>query len=604
MLLRKLFWLTLAATITAHSLASTPFTMAWARSYPMDGQASGITLDSAGNLFTLQTSSVSGLALWRVQRYDPYGAREWSQSNFFLNGSLPRGIKTDSMNNVYVYGDAVNSPPLDTDGVLYKLDIHGNPLWFNQLSGPDGKFDAYTDLGFDPSGLAYGLSSETVSGVASAVGHTIGTDGVTFASQIGAQVTNMTDVMGPGPTFAVSGSTSTGVMFAELLANGGYAFGEIAPTTNVGGVKTFYRYYNAFDPNGLLYVFQNVSQITGNVQTDSYNIRAFDSNGVVVWSAGPFAGTCRGGIVPKANQIYFAAVNVGVLNVYSMSQSQFNWAVPFLYNGQLYPDLNGGVYFAGSNGNGASVTKLNAADGSVGWTTSYTPTDSAGMGSLYCAVSAGAIHVFGSYDNMANGLSLFVVKYTEGVGLSFVKSSTSAVTGSKNVGGSVILNTPAPLGGTKVFLTSSDPAALGIPPTVVVPAGMTTTGFSIDCSAVDVLQKATVTAKALGCARGVTLTLHPNPLKDVFFASNTVKGGVAAFGTIDLSGPAGLAGRVITITSDHPAIASVPQTAYLTPGSASFNLKVVTQGVAVSTPVVISATWGGVTKTFTLNVTP
>ena len=75
-------------------------------------------------------------------------------------------------------------------------------------------------------------------------------------------------------------------------------------------------------------------------------------------------------------------------------------------------------------------------------------------------------------------------------------------------------------------------------------------------------------------------------------------------GTITLSGPAPAGGLVVTLSSDSPTSVRVPGRVMVPAGATMASFTVATSRVRATTPVVISATFGGATQTATLTVVP
>jgi len=81
-----------------------------------------------------------------------------------------------------------------------------------------------------------------------------------------------------------------------------------------------------------------------------------------------------------------------------------------------------------------------------------------------------------------------------------------------------------------------------------------------------------------------------------------VGGGASSTGTIALSAAAPAGGATISLVSSHPSIATVPQSLTVPAGSLSATVSVATAAVAASSPVTITASYGGITKSATLTV--
>ena len=85
---------------------------------------------------------------------------------------------------------------------------------------------------------------------------------------------------------------------------------------------------------------------------------------------------------------------------------------------------------------------------------------------------------------------------------------------------------------------------------------------------------------------------------------STVVGGEQSFGTAVLSTPAPQQGAVISLSSSHPAVASVPPTTTASPNEFTASFVINTSAVTTSTTVTITGNYNGSTRTATLTVTP
>ena len=84
----------------------------------------------------------------------------------------------------------------------------------------------------------------------------------------------------------------------------------------------------------------------------------------------------------------------------------------------------------------------------------------------------------------------------------------------------------------------------------------------------------------------------------------SVTGGNSSTGTVTLSGPAPAGGAQVTLSSSNTTAARVPSSVTVNGGSTSATFTVSTSVVGASTTVTISATYGGATRSASLNVTP
>ena len=169
----------------------------------------------------------------------------------------------------------------------------------------------------------------------------------------------------------------------------------------------------------------------------------------------------------------------------------------------------------------------------------------------------------------------------------------------------VTLNGPAPAGGVPVDLSSSG-GGVTVPTPITVAAGQTTSPlFTITTSAVTSVTPVTISGSYNGVTKGATLTVNPIALTVVSLSPNSVKGGASTtLNKVSLNGPAPAGGVIVTLTSTDGGV-TPPASVTVAAGSTSspyFTIK--TSTVAVTTPVTISGSYNGVTKTATLTVNP
>src|SRR6185436_198804 len=105
-------------------------------------------------------------------------------------------------------------------------------------------------------------------------------------------------------------------------------------------------------------------------------------------------------------------------------------------------------------------------------------------------------------------------------------------------------------------------------------------------------------------AQAPSTTTTPASLSAVSVSPSSVVGGNTAQGTITLTAGAPSGGAVVTLSSANTAVVSVPASVTVAAGASSATFGVETSGVASNTGVTITATYGGVSRTTTLTVTP
>ncbi len=169
--------------------------------------------------------------------------------------------------------------------------------------------------------------------------------------------------------------------------------------------------------------------------------------------------------------------------------------------------------------------------------------------------------------------------------------------------GRVLLEGPAPAGGTVVTITESHPGAT-FPASVTVPAGATSATFSYTVKASKGAPvTAPVTASAGFSSISRDLTVNPPKAATVTVSPNPVKGGANATGSIILECAAPAGGMSVTLLSANPAVAN-PTAAKITilAGKDRGTFTIRTTAVTATKNVTIKATAGDATRTATLVV--
>ncbi len=186
-----------------------------------------------------------------------------------------------------------------------------------------------------------------------------------------------------------------------------------------------------------------------------------------------------------------------------------------------------------------------------------------------------------------------------------LSANPNPIVGSKMTTGTVKLEAAAAPGAITVSLSSSNPAianpSVG---SVSVAAGSLTATYTITTHAVTVSTPVVITATAHGVSKTFKLVVNPINVSGLTFSPSSVKGGLTSTAHITLNTPA-TSNLTITLGSNNPgaAVPAVPSVVILA-GSSTGTFTVNTSVVAASTPVLISATVNGITKTATITVKP
>ena len=190
------------------------------------------------------------------------------------------------------------------------------------------------------------------------------------------------------------------------------------------------------------------------------------------------------------------------------------------------------------------------------------------------------------------------------VSLSSVSVSPTSLTGGSSATGTVTLSGTAPTGGTAVSLFSNVGSAV-VPAAVTVPAGQSTTTFTVTTSAVSSVLSATITATVGSTSRTATLQINAPSvtvaLSSLAVSPTSLTGGAGATGTVTLTGAAPSGGITVALASGNAAV-TVPTGVTLAAGATSGTFAVTTQAVSVDTNVTLTANYNGSSRTATLLV--
>ena len=196
----------------------------------------------------------------------------------------------------------------------------------------------------------------------------------------------------------------------------------------------------------------------------------------------------------------------------------------------------------------------------------------------------------------------------------FTLSSAVAQRGVTAPVGTVSLGSAAPASGALVTLSIADPtaASLGGPSVFVLPGSSTAT-FTITANAVTAPVSTTVSATYDGITLSVALMVIPPP-PPLALASLTLNGSGlfgsplvplnSVLGTVTMNTPVIGASIVVRLKSSNPSLAVLSASSVTIAAGQTSNVFTVSapQPVTVDTPVTISATYRGVTKTVTLTI--
>src|SRR4051812_11228144 len=175
------------------------------------------------------------------------------------------------------------------------------------------------------------------------------------------------------------------------------------------------------------------------------------------------------------------------------------------------------------------------------------------------------------------------------------------VVGGNSTTGTVTLLNPAPPGGAVVTLVSADPAVVGLPPSVFIPAGGTGASFNITTSSVS-----TAARVRIDSGYGAE-SFHPPPswtpgvpagppppasLASLTLASASIAGGGTTTGTVTLTAPAPAGGATIRLSGSMEGQVVVPPNVTVPAGSTSATFTITAPSVPATYYVLIQAGLG------------
>jgi hypothetical protein len=197
------------------------------------------------------------------------------------------------------------------------------------------------------------------------------------------------------------------------------------------------------------------------------------------------------------------------------------------------------------------------------------------------------------------------------VSLGSVQITPSSVIGSTQAEVNVSLapGAIAPAGSTALTITSSRASVVSVPTGIRIIAGMNNVRFKVDTARVTTTQSVTITVStARNGSRSATLIVTP-PSEPLSLGSVQVQpagvfGGRDATGVVNLTtgnvAPSG--GAVVSITNDNPSLVTTPFNVVVPAGSSSATFPIHTQQTGLTTPVTITGSYGGASRSATLSV--
>jgi len=178
----------------------------------------------------------------------------------------------------------------------------------------------------------------------------------------------------------------------------------------------------------------------------------------------------------------------------------------------------------------------------------------------------------------------------------------TTIVGGAGATGEVQLQLPYPSNSLVVQLSDNSDAAT-VPADVTVAAGATTASFTVTTVPVTVRSIVTITATAGGVSTTALLTILPPVTLASVTAPTTIASGTRVTGQVGLSGPAPAGGLVVQLSDDADA-ATLPAFVTVAAERTTASFTITTVAVTADSPVTITATAGGGSKTALLTILP
>jgi hypothetical protein len=175
------------------------------------------------------------------------------------------------------------------------------------------------------------------------------------------------------------------------------------------------------------------------------------------------------------------------------------------------------------------------------------------------------------------------------------------VVGGNVTAGTVTLLNPAPPGGAVVTLVSADPAVVGLPPSVFIPAGGTGASFNITTSPVSTATRVRIDsgygAESFHAPSSwITVvpagTPTPAALASLALTSASIAGGATTTGTVTLTAPAPAGGATIRLSGSMEGKVVTPPDVTVPAGSTSATFTITAPPVPATYYVLIQASLG------------
>ena len=479
------------------------------------------------------------------------------------------GLVVDSTGNAYVAG-STSSPDFPTtpgaynrtfnnsDAFLSKFNAAGSALVFSTLVG-GSDFDSFSSVVLDTAGNAW---------------LTGGTNSTDFPITAGAPDSTFNG--GGDATVVELNPTGSALLFSTFLGG----------SNNEGGADI------ARDANGGIYVTGSTFSLDFPVTVGAFD-RTWNGDPQIFWGDAFITKIdidATGSTPPAPPAVPDAPVLVSPFNASSQPEP-----ITFHWN-----EAAGASSYIIQIDDSSTFTAPLVRDVSV--STSIYATSDLGTNTHFWRVrGVNTAGVVGAWSTVRSFTPETAPPPSQ---LSTIDINPTSVVGGDASSGTLVLTTWSP-DALVISLSSSNPAVASVPATTTA-TGFTGT-FVINTSAVTTTTPATITATANGVTRSATLTVTPTAagptLQSVTVSPSSVSGGSNTSAFVMLSAGAPPEGATVSLSSSNPTVASVPASVTVGSGTTAVGFTVATTNVSTNTPVTITATYNGVSRTATAIVT-
>ncbi len=226
----------------------------------------------------------------------------------------------------------------------------------------------------------------------------------------------------------------------------------------------------------------------------------------------------------------------------------------------------------------------------------------------WCMVTSPAAATAGPVDIRATAFgaqspatSATIFSYTTDVSLIEIYANSPMYPGGAWVAG-VRLDGSAPLGGTTVALSSSNPTVISVPASVTVAAGVGGTTTPITVNPSPVAQAVTLTGSYGGHSVTTAVNVASSPALSVSIDAITLSVGEATNVHLSLNNPAPAGGAAIALSSSNPGAIAVPAAATIGAGAYSTAFPVTDNYASGPHVATISASYDGASASDSVTV--